>query len=124
MKRFLVGAIAVAARRCSCAAPAQAAVNPVLAAPYLYQWGAKPNPVTVMNQTGIKSFTLAFILSDGGCNPTWDGSRALTGSDATLIRNIRAAGGDVVPSFGGWSGTQARAVLLVAAARWPAPTRR
>ncbi|CCH28263.1 chitinase [Actinosynnema sp. NPDC047251] len=85
---------------------AQAAPDPVLASPYLYQWGAKPNPVTVMNQTGVKAFTLAFILSDGGCNPAWDGQRPLTGADATLIRNIRAAGGDVIPSFGGWSGTK------------------
>ncbi|XVV04798.1 chitinase [Actinosynnema sp. CA-248983] len=83
---------------------AEAAPNPVLASPYLYQWGNKPNPVNVMNATGVKTFTLAFILSDGGCNPAWDGTRSLTGSDATLIRNIRAAGGDVIPSFGGWSG--------------------
>ncbi|WP_433268739.1 chitinase [Actinosynnema sp. CS-041913] len=83
---------------------AQAAPDTVLNSPYLYQWGAKPNPVTVMNQTGVKAFTLAFILSDGGCNPAWDGTRPLTGADATLIRNIRAAGGDVIPSFGGWSG--------------------
>ncbi|NUT95678.1 MAG: chitinase [Saccharothrix sp.] len=83
---------------------AEAAPNPVLASPYLYQWGNKPNPVNVMNATGVKTFTLAFVLSDGGCNPAWDGSRSLTGSDATLIRNIRAAGGDVIPSFGGWSG--------------------
>ncbi|MFI9817315.1 chitinase [Saccharothrix variisporea] len=83
---------------------AEAAPNPVLASPYLYQWGNKPDPVNVMNATGVKTFTLAFVLSDGGCNPAWDGSRSLTGSDATLIRTIRAAGGDVIPSFGGWSG--------------------
>ncbi|MBW4719329.1 chitinase [Saccharothrix obliqua] len=83
---------------------AQAAPDPVLASPYLYQWGGRVDPVAVMNQTGVKAFTLAFVLSDGGCNPTWDGTRPLTGSDATLIRNIRAAGGEVVPSFGGWAG--------------------
>jgi chitinase len=27
-----------------------------------------------MSATGIKQFTLAFMLSDGGCNPKWDGS--------------------------------------------------
>ncbi|TWP49336.1 chitinase [Lentzea tibetensis] len=104
VRRFLVGVVAAACVATVTPAPAQAAVNPVLAAPYLYQWGNKPNGVTVMNQTGIKAFTLAFILSDGGCNPAWDGSRSLTGADATLIKNIRAAGGDIVPSFGGWSG--------------------
>ncbi|NUT95893.1 MAG: chitinase, partial [Saccharothrix sp.] len=57
---------------------AEAAPNPVLASPYLYQWGNKPDPVNVMNTTGVKTFTLAFVLSDGGCNPAWDGSRSLT----------------------------------------------
>ncbi|GLZ35906.1 chitinase [Lentzea sp. NBRC 105346] len=104
LRRFLVGAIAAACAAVLVPSSAQAAVNPVLAAPYLYQWGSVPSATSVMNQTGIKSFTLAFILSDGTCNPKWDGSRSLTGSDATLIKNIRAAGGDIVPSFGGWSG--------------------
>ncbi|MGW6196069.1 cellulose binding domain-containing protein [Kribbella sp. NPDC055110] len=78
------------------------------AAPYLYMgWGDPPNPATVMNATGIKWFTMAFILSSGGCNPAWDGSRPLQGSaDATAISQIRAAGGDLVPSFGGWSGNK------------------
>jgi chitinase len=35
----------------------------------------------------------------------WDGSRPLSGgSDRSAIESIRAAGGDVVVSFGGWSG--------------------
>lgn len=78
------------------------------AAPYLYMgWGDPPNPTTVMNATGIKWFTMAFILSSGGCNPAWDGSRPLQGSaDATAIAQIRAAGGDIVPSIGGWSGNK------------------
>jgi hypothetical protein len=77
-------------------------------APYLYNgWGSPPNPQTVMNATGVKWFTLAFVLSSGGCNPAWDGSRSLQGGvDATAISQIRAAGGDVVPSFGGWSGNK------------------
>ncbi|HEY4570365.1 MAG TPA: cellulose binding domain-containing protein [Kribbella sp.] len=78
------------------------------AAPYLYMgWGDPPSPATVMNATGIKWFTMAFILSSGGCNPAWDGSRPLQGSaDANAIAAIRAAGGDIVPSFGGWSGNK------------------
>jgi chitinase len=75
------------------------------AAPYLYYgWGKPPNATSVMSATGVKWFTLAFILSDGGCNPKWDGNRSLTGSDATRINEIRGAGGDVIPSIGGWSG--------------------
>ncbi|TDD44178.1 chitinase [Kribbella antibiotica] len=78
------------------------------AAPYLYMgWGDPPNPTTVMNATGIKWFTMAFILSSGGCNAAWDGTRPLQGSaDATAISQIRAAGGDIVPSIGGWSGNK------------------
>ncbi|KZB83781.1 chitinase [Amycolatopsis regifaucium] len=77
-------------------------------APYLYLgWGSPPNPQTVMNATGIKWFTMAFILSSGGCNPAWDGSRPLQGGvDANAIAQIKAAGGQIVPSFGGWSGNK------------------
>lgn len=78
------------------------------AAPYLYEgWGDPPNPQTVMSATGIKWFTMAFVLDSGGCNPAWDGSRPLTGgADQTAISQIRAAGGDIVPSFGGWQGSK------------------
>ncbi|WP_370947326.1 cellulose binding domain-containing protein [Amycolatopsis sp. cg5] len=77
-------------------------------APYLYMgWGDPPNATAVMNATGVKWFTMAFVLSSGGCNPAWDGSRPLTGSvDANTIAAIKAAGGQIVPSFGGWSGNK------------------
>lgn len=76
------------------------------AAPYEYLgWGNPQSPTSVMSATGLKWFTLAFMLSDGSCNPKWDGSRPLTGgSDQSAIDSIRRAGGDVVVSFGGWSG--------------------
>ncbi|GLZ35998.1 chitinase [Lentzea sp. NBRC 105346] len=78
------------------------------AAPYLYMgWGNPQNPATVMQQTGIKKFTMAFMLSGGGCSPAWDGSRALKGgADESAINSIRGAGGDVEISFGGWSGNK------------------
>jgi hypothetical protein len=78
------------------------------AAPYLYLgWGDPPSPSTVMGATGIKWFTMAFILSSGGCNPGWDGQRPLKGGvDEQAISQIRAAGGDVLPSVGGWSGNK------------------
>ncbi|MEU8619142.1 carbohydrate binding domain-containing protein [Streptomyces sp. NPDC048623] len=78
------------------------------AAPYLYLgWGNPPAPATVMNATGIKTFTMAFILSSGGCNPAWDGQRPLTGGvDQSTINAVKAAGGDIVPSIGGWSGNK------------------
>ncbi len=78
------------------------------AAPYLYPgWGDPPAPSTVMGATGVKWFTIAFVLSGGGCTPAWDGTGSLTGSTwANTIAAIRAAGGDVIPSFGGWSGNK------------------
>ncbi|MBV1849361.1 carbohydrate-binding protein [Catellatospora sp. NEAU-YM18] len=77
-------------------------------APYEYfGWGDPQSPTAVMSATGIKWFTLAFMLSDGGCNPLWDGSRPLTGGDdQAKINAIRGAGGDVIVSFGGWSGNK------------------
>ncbi|MFI7037166.1 carbohydrate-binding protein [Microbispora rosea] len=77
-------------------------------APYLYEgWGNPPNPATVMNATGVRQFTMAFMLSGGGCTPAWDGSRPLSGSaDASAISQIKAAGGNVQISFGGWSGNK------------------
>ncbi|MCX5330071.1 MULTISPECIES: carbohydrate binding domain-containing protein [unclassified Streptomyces] len=78
------------------------------AAPYLYLgWGDPPSATSVMSSTGIKWYTMAFILSSGGCNPAWDGSRPLTGgNDQSVISSIRSAGGDIVPSIGGWSGNK------------------
>ncbi|MEV6007606.1 chitinase [Streptomyces sp. NPDC051976] len=78
------------------------------AAPYLYLgWGNPPSATSVMSATGIKQFTMAFVLSDGGCNPKWDGTRALTGgTDQSTINAIRNAGGDVTVSFGGYSGNK------------------
>ncbi|GAA4525673.1 chitinase [Amycolatopsis samaneae] len=97
---------AAAASIVGLAPAANAAPDPVLASPYLYQWGGQTSASAAMSATGVKAFTLAFVLSDGGCAPKWDGTRALSGSDATLIKQIRSAGGDVIPSFGGWSGTK------------------
>ena len=87
---------------------APASAGAMAAAPYLYEgWGNPPAPATVMSATGVKWFTMAFILSNGTCNPAWDGSRALTGgTDQSTINAIRGAGGDVVVSFGGWSGSK------------------
>ncbi|HEY3482941.1 MAG TPA: ricin-type beta-trefoil lectin domain protein [Streptomyces sp.] len=87
-------------------------------APYLYNgWGNPPDPTTIMNATGVKWFTLAFVLSNGTCNPQWDGGRPLTGGvDQNTINKIRGAGGDVIPSFGGYSGNKLESSCTSAAA--------
>src|SRR5690242_9020914 len=81
------------------------------AAPYLMpQSNNPPDPVTVMNATGLKAFQLAFILAPngGGCSPTWDGTSAVSSDSdaANLISRIRANGGDVSVSIGGYGGTK------------------
>ncbi|MFB7672150.1 chitinase [Kitasatospora purpeofusca] len=105
---LLLAPVASAAADPAVANPAVAAAPGMAAAPYEYLgWGNPQKPTDVMKATGVKWFTLAFILSDGGCNPKWDGSRPLTGgSDEAAIKSIRAAGGDVVVSVGGWSGNK------------------
>jgi chitinase len=87
--------------------PAGAASQPVeLAAPYEYLgWGDPQPPASVIEATGVRDITLAFILSHRACNPEWDGERPLLGgSDQAAIESVRAAGGEVDVSFGGWSG--------------------
>ncbi len=80
-------------------------------APYLMPFdNSPPDAVAVMNATGQKAFQLAFILAPngGGCSPTWDGTRAVSSDTeaANLISRIRAAGGDVSVSIGGYGGTK------------------
>ncbi len=88
-------------------ASAAASSQPIdMAAPYEYLgWGDPQPPTEVMAATGIRDLTLAFILTHGSCNPEWDGERPLLGgTDQAAIESIRAAGGEVDVSFGGWSG--------------------
>jgi len=81
------------------------------AAPYLMpQSNNPPDPVTVMNATGLKAFQLAFILAPngGGCSPTWDGTDPISTDTAVqaAITKIRNAGGDISISVGGYGGTK------------------
>ncbi|HEX5402637.1 MAG TPA: carbohydrate-binding protein [Pseudonocardiaceae bacterium] len=79
------------------------------AAPYVMPLDNNPPDLpTVMAATGQKSFELAFVLSDGGCGAAWDGTSEVA-SDTTVgsvINSVRAAGGDVSVSFGGFNGTK------------------
>jgi uncharacterized membrane protein len=78
-------------------------------APYLMPLENDPPDInTVISATGVKTFTLAFILSDGGCNPVWSGGSPVSSDTqmAAKIAQIRAAGGDVMPSVGGFAGNK------------------
>jgi hypothetical protein len=103
------GGVTISQAATGSAAPAVVAPHAVGlgGAPYIFPATSNnPNPMSVMQTTHVKAFTLAFMLSKGGCNnPAWDGSGALNGSAiVNRINAIRNAGGDVVVSFGGAAG--------------------
>jgi hypothetical protein len=64
----------------------------------------------IVANSGEKQFNLAFVLDSGGCTPAWGGLASSTvASDTTVLADvnaIRAAGGDVAVSFGGYNGTE------------------
>jgi hypothetical protein len=63
--------------------------------------------VQTAQDTGVKNFTLAFVLSGGGCVPKWGGSTDLnTDGVPGQIDQLRQLGGDVRVSFGGANGTE------------------
>ena len=65
---------------------------------------------SIISGSGENQFNLAFVLDSGGCTPAWDGNASMpVSSDSTVagdINAIRAAGGDVAVSFGGYNGTE------------------
>jgi Glycosyl hydrolases family 18 len=89
---------------------AQAAGTPVPAhvyAPYFETW-TTDSLTTVAQQSGARFFTLAFVevATKGSCTPVWNGDASQTmasGRYVTDLTNLRALGGDVIPSFGGFS---------------------
>ena len=77
------------------------------AAPYAEMWNSPSTLMAAANATGNKYYTLAFIITDGTCNATINGDTNI--ADAgwnSAINSLRAAGGDVIASFGGASGTE------------------
>jgi hypothetical protein len=79
-------------------------------APYFETW-TTDSLTTVSQQSGVKHFTLAFLetTSKTSCTLAWDGDKAQPVSGGRYLAEIatlRAAGGDVIPSLGGWSADQ------------------
>jgi hypothetical protein len=76
-------------------------------APYFEAY-SNDSPAALSAESGAKYLTMAFIQtpSKGSCTPAWNGSTgtpidsSVYGSDITAIRSH---GGDVIPSFGGYS---------------------
>jgi hypothetical protein len=111
--------LAVAAAACAFAAPV-AALRPSVAAatvlpthaytPYFETW-TTDSISTIAQQSGARYFTLAFLetLSRSSCTLAWNGDKSQTLSTGRYLADIaslRLIGGDVIPSFGGWSADQ------------------
>jgi Glycosyl hydrolases family 18 len=87
------------------------AVSPPLpahvSAPYFETWTGD-SPAALAAQSGNKYLTLAFLQTEkaGSCTAYWNGDTTQPVSQAVLgkdIATIQARGGNVIPSFGGYS---------------------
>ena len=96
-----------------CPLGASAAPSPLPAhvyAPYYetYLGTSTPSISSTAQSSGARYFTLAFIQTAvrGSCTPTWNGNASQPTSGGTYasdIASLRSLGGDVIPSFGGYS---------------------
>ncbi len=75
------------------------------AAPYLQVTTGDVGDMTAdQSATGLKYYTLAFLIPQSGCTPQWeDGGYGLTAFNAQ-ISSLQAAGGQVIISSGGAQG--------------------
>jgi hypothetical protein len=78
-----------------------------VAAPYFESWTGE-SPAALAAASGNKYLTLAFLqtAAAGSCSAYWNGATDQPISKTTFgrdIATIQARGGNVIPSFGGWS---------------------
>jgi Glycosyl hydrolases family 18 len=92
-------------------------------APYFEAWTADRLP-QVAARSGARYFTLAFLqtVRAGSCTLTWNGFRGQTIAQGRYTKQIvalRAMGGDVIPSFGGFSADHAHTEIADSCASVP-----
>jgi chitinase len=74
-------------------------------APYLQiSSGDAGDMAADMKAGGGKFYTLAFLTPKSGCTPMWEDNNDSVGAFSSQIKSLKAAGGDVIISFGGASG--------------------
>ncbi len=123
---LLAGGVSAAALAAAPTAQATATATAALpvnwyeSAPYYSTLDSSaPDVGQVMSATGQKAFDMAFILANGSsCAPSWDGTDPVSSDTqvAGVIGQIRADGGDVIVSAGGYNGTKLGQVCSSAAA--------
>jgi hypothetical protein len=82
------------------------------------------NLAQISQASGIKTFTLAFIIDNGGCKAGWAGLGVTLPNDnypdlstvSSFITPLQNAGGSVIISFGGAAGTELGQACSTAAA--------
>lgn len=89
------------------AAHAATALPSHVFAPYFEAWTGD-SPSALSSQSGAKYLTMAFLqtASSGSCTVDWNGDASMPVSSSTFgsdISAIQAGGGNVIPSFGGYT---------------------
>ncbi len=75
------------------------------AAPYLQLSDSTVGDMTAdMNATGLKYYTLAFLIPKSGCTAQWEDGGYSVGSFTSQINALKSAGGNVIISSGGAEG--------------------
>src|SRR5207247_4872074 len=102
-----VGAAALVGVTGTATAATAAALPARVFAPYFETWTGD-SMSGLSQQSGAKHLTLAFLqtASVGSCTPLWSGDPGMPVASSTFgadISAIRSRGGDVVPSFGGFT---------------------
>jgi len=111
--RLLIALVAAVLVVVSSAAAANAPLPAHVYAPYYetYLGAATPSISDTAQASGAKYMTLAFIQSAGrnSCTPTWNGDKSQLIGQSMFdagIATLQSRGGDVIPSFGGYSADQ------------------
>jgi chitinase len=87
------------------AAAAGAAFPAHYAAPYLQIASSDAGDMAADEAaTGLKDYTLAFLIPQSGCTPMWEDDDSGVGAFASQISAIQNSGGNVIVSFGGAAG--------------------
>ena len=111
MKRVaLIAAVAAVVGLGATSAQGATALPAHAYAPYFETW-TTDSLTTTAQDSGARYFTLAFLetLSRTSCTLAWNGRRrdpVSNGRYLSDIASLRGIGGDVIPSFGGWSADQ------------------